>query len=116
MRRAPVVSRSAVPGGRLHALINNAAVIAVGALDEIPLARTRRLIDVNVMGVINGIHACLPLLAATGGSKVVNVSSIAALSGWPYSSAYSASKAAIYNLTEALSAELRPAGIGVSQV
>ena len=103
-------------GGRLHALINNAGVIAVGALGDIPLARTRRLIDVNVTGVLNGIHACLPLLAATAGARIVNVSSIAALSGWPYSSAYSASKAAIYNLTEALAAELEPMGIGISDV
>jgi NAD(P)-dependent dehydrogenase (short-subunit alcohol dehydrogenase family) len=103
-------------GGRLHALVNNAGVIAVGPLGDIPLARTRRLIDVNVMGVLNGIHACLPLLAATPGARIVNVSSIAALSGWPYSSAYSASKAAIYNLTEALAAELGPAGITVCDV
>ena len=103
-------------GGRLHALVNNAGVIAVGALGDIPLARTRRLIDVNVMGVLNGIHACLPLLTATPGTGIVNVSSIAALSGWPYSSAYSASKAAVYNLTEALAAELGPIGIGVSDV
>jgi NADP-dependent 3-hydroxy acid dehydrogenase YdfG len=103
-------------GGRLDALINNAGVIALGEFNGIPLARTRRMLDVNIMGVVNGIHACLPLLAATPRACVINVSSIAALTGWPYSSAYSASKSAVYNLTEALAAELGPRGIRVCDV
>jgi short-subunit dehydrogenase len=103
-------------GGRLHLLVNNAGIIALGQFAEVPLARTRRMLDVNIMGVVNGIHACLPLLAATPGARVINVSSIAALTGWPYTSVYSASKSAIYNLTEALAAELAPSGIKVCDV
>jgi NAD(P)-dependent dehydrogenase (short-subunit alcohol dehydrogenase family) len=103
-------------GGHLHLLVNNAGIIAVGGFREVPLARARRLVDVNIMGVVYGIHACLPLLEQTERARIINVASIAALSGWPYSSVYSASKAAIYNLTEALAAELRPAGITVVDV
>jgi short-subunit dehydrogenase len=114
--RMAAVAFGAWSGERLHVLVNNAGVIAVGAFGEIPLTRTRRLLDVNIMGVLNGIHACLPMLSGTAGARIINVSSIAALSGWPYSSAYSASKAAIYNLTEALAVELRPTGVAVCDV
>ena len=114
--RAAAAAFATWSGERLHGLVNNAGVIAVGAFGDIPLARTRRLLDVNIMGVLNGIHACLPMLAGTPGARIINVSSIAALSGWPYSSAYSASKAAVYNLTEALAAELAPVGVGVCDV
>jgi NADP-dependent 3-hydroxy acid dehydrogenase YdfG len=103
-------------GGRLHLLVNNAGIIALGQFAHVPLARTRRMIDVNIMGVVNGIHACLPLLTATPGARVINVSSIAALTGWPYTSVYSASKSAVYNLTEALAAELAPSGVTVCDV
>jgi NAD(P)-dependent dehydrogenase (short-subunit alcohol dehydrogenase family) len=103
-------------GGQLDVLVNNAGIIALGQFAHIPLARTRRMLDVNIMGVVNGIHACLELLKATPRARVVNVSSIAALTGWPYTSVYSASKSAVYNLTEALSAELAPSGITVCDV
>jgi NADP-dependent 3-hydroxy acid dehydrogenase YdfG len=102
--------------GRLHLLVNNAGIIAVGGFGEVPLATARRMLDVNVMGVANGIYACLALLSATPGARIINVSSIAALSGWPYSSLYSATKAATYNLTEALAAEFEPLGIAVCDV
>jgi NAD(P)-dependent dehydrogenase (short-subunit alcohol dehydrogenase family) len=103
-------------GGQLHVLVNNAGIIALGQFARIPLARTRRMLDVNVIGVVNGIHACLKLLTDTPNAQVINVSSIAALTGWPYTSVYSASKSAVYNLTEALSAELAPSGITVCDV
>ncbi len=107
---------SAWSGGQLHVLINNAGIIALGSFASIPIARTRRMLEVNIMGVVSGIHACLPLLETTKGARVINVSSISALSGWPYTSVYSASKSALYNLTEALAAELAPAGITLCDV
>jgi short-subunit dehydrogenase len=95
--------------------VNNAGIIAVGGVVDLPVARMRRLLDINIIGVINGVHACVPLLKATRG-RIVNVSSIAALTGWAYAAAYSASKGAVTNLTEALAAELGPSGVAVCDV
>jgi NADP-dependent 3-hydroxy acid dehydrogenase YdfG len=103
-------------GGRLHLLVNNAGIITLGPFAETSIEQARRVVDVNVMGVVNGIHACLPLLAATPGARIVNVSSIAALTGWPYSSVYSATKSAVTNLTEALAAEFAGQDIAVCDV
>jgi NADP-dependent 3-hydroxy acid dehydrogenase YdfG len=103
-------------GGKLHLLVNNAGIITLGPFGATAIEQARRVVDVNVMGAVNGIHACLPLLEATPGARIVNVSSIAALTGWPYSSVYSATKAAVTNLTEALAAEFADKGIAVCDV
>ena len=112
---AAMAAFGAWSSGRLDLLVNNAGIIAVGRLTEVPLSRMRRLLDVNIVGVINGVRACAPLLAATRGC-VVNVSSIAAFVGWPNAAAYSASKSAVSSLTEALAVELAPSGIAVCEV
>ncbi len=103
-------------GGKLDLLVNNAGVAALGSFRDTPLETSLRIIEINVIGTIISINACLPLLEATSNARIVNISSIAALSGWPQGSIYSASKAAIYNLTEALAAELSACDIAVGDI
>jgi short-subunit dehydrogenase len=77
-------------------------------------------IDVNVKGVINGIAAALPYLRATahaqGRAHIITMCSAASIYGTPEHSTYSASKSAVRALTEALSLELAPESIIVSDV
>ena len=105
-------------GGRLGLLVNNAALVTLPPqpLSDMSIEQVRRIVDVNLMGVINGIMTCLPLLEATPGSGIINISSISAQAGWPYACIYSATKAAVRNITEALAIELSARNIFVADI
>ncbi len=93
--------------GALHVLLNNAGLLKTGRFSEIPLAAHKSLVDVNITGVVNLSHAAYPHLRATPGSALVNMSSASALHGTPDFATYSATKAAVRALTEALEIEWR---------
>jgi len=110
-----VVELAADRFGRLDALVNNAAVGALGAVESQSVDEWRAVLDTNVLGVLLCCRAAIPLLAASGGT-IVNLSSAAANDGFPYLAAYSASKAAIAALSTALRRELKQRTIRVSTV
>ena len=91
--------------GGLDILINNAGVIEpIGRIEDLSPEDFGRVIDVNLKGVFNGLHAALPRMAAKGG-VIVNISSGAAtspLEGWSH---YCASKAGALMLTRAAERE-----------
>lgn len=103
-------------GGRLDVLLNNAGIAVTGPFEEAELTRHHRLIDVNLKGLVNGCHLAFPLLQRTPGSRVVNMCSASALYGQPDLGSYSATKAAVRSLTEALDIEWRRHGIRVVDV
>ena len=103
-------------GGRLDVLFNCAGVLRQSAFEALSRDDERTILEVNVLGVTNGIHAALPLLKATAGAHIVTMSSSAAIYGVPEEAMYSASKFAVRALTEALSLEFEPFGIVVSDV
>jgi NAD(P)-dependent dehydrogenase (short-subunit alcohol dehydrogenase family) len=103
-------------GGRLDVLFNCAGVLRQSAFEQLGRDDERAILEVNVLGVTNGIHAALPLLKATPGAHIVTMSSSAAIYGVPEEAMYSASKFAVRALTEALSIELEPHGITVCDV
>ncbi len=76
----------------------------------------RRHMDVNFMGVVNGIQAALPALRASEHPQIVGMSSTVAWRGVPRGEAYAASKAAIRNMLEGLRLDLLPEKIAVSVV
>jgi NAD(P)-dependent dehydrogenase (short-subunit alcohol dehydrogenase family) len=100
-------------GGRLDILVNNAGVLASGNFVDIPAARHRLLVDVNVTGVIFGCHAAFEYLRDTAGARVLNLCSASAIYGQAELASYSATKFAVRGLTEALEIEWRPHDIGV---
>lgn len=102
--------------GRLDVLLNNAGILASGALADIPLARQHLLIDVNIKGVLNGCYLALPYLKQTQGSRVINLCSASALYGQPSLAVYSATKFAVRGLTEALDLEWAADGIRVMDI
>src|SRR3954453_6832730 len=86
----------------------------VGRLGGAGYSGASKVIDVNVKGVVIGMHLAVPRLRA--GGHIVNVVSSSAWVAPPALSVYSASKHAARGLTDAVRAELRPAGINVTAV
>ncbi|MFP5218663.1 MAG: SDR family oxidoreductase [Actinomycetes bacterium] len=101
-------------GGVLDVLVNNAGVLASGPFADLAVPVQRRIVDVNLVGVVNGCAAAFPHLRR--GSCVVNLASASALYGQPGLATYSATKAAVCTLTEALDLEWEPLGIRVVDV
>lgn len=95
--------------GSVDLVVNNAGIAAAAAATEQPEEDVRRVLDVNLWGVINGSRAFLPHLIASGG-HLVNLSSLFGLMTVPLHSAYCASKFAIRGYTEALATEMTAAG------
>ncbi len=99
--------------GHVDALINNAGVAGRDRLPHVDLETWHRTFDINVTGPLLGIQALVPLMGP--GSSIVNVCSVAALSGH-VAAAYTASKWALRGLTRTASLELGARGIRVNAV
>ena len=100
--------------GAVHVLCNNAGVGGGGLIANQTLNDWRWVIDVNVWGVIHGIHHFLPHLQAHGEpAHIVNTASLAGLAGGPGMGPYCASKFAVVGLSESLHHELALAGSAV---
>ena len=105
-----------VTGGRLDLLYNNAGIGAAGFFEDIPFETTLAIVNVNLIGVLNGIHAAIRLLKATPGSLCFTTSSSAATYGAPTLATYAATKFAVKGLTEALAVELSRSDVRVADV
>ena len=103
-------------GGQLDVLYNNAGIGLSGYFEDIPLERSLDIINVNLVGVIHGIYAALPLLKQTPGSLCFSTSSSAATYGAPSLAVYAATKFAVKGLTEALAVELSRHDVRVADV
>ncbi len=101
-------------GGTLDLLFNNAGIAVGGMLDEQPWEEIARIVEINLMGVVIGTRAALPLLRATPGSLCLNTSSSSAIFGTAGIAMYSATKHAVRGLTEALSIEFKRYGVRAS--
>jgi len=114
--QAALAGFAAATSGRMDVLFNNAGIAVTAPFEEAALARHHRLIDINLKGLVNGCHLAFPLLKQTPNSRVINMCSASALYGQPELSTYSATKAAVRSLTEALNIEWRRHGIHVADV
>lgn len=113
---AVAVERARAEFGRLDGLVNNAGVLGIGTVADMPEADFRAVLDVNQVGVHLGMRAVIPALREAGGGTVVNISSIDGMSGFKYLSAYCASKAAVIAMSRTAAMELGPEGIRVNAV
>jgi NAD(P)-dependent dehydrogenase (short-subunit alcohol dehydrogenase family) len=101
--------------GNVHIVCNNAGVAGGSGIDDISLDNWRWVLDVNLMGVLHGIHAFLPHIRAHGeGGHIVNTASMAGLQSGLGFSPYATSKFAVVAMSEGLAMQLKPLGIGVT--
>ncbi|GIU06473.1 MULTISPECIES: SDR family oxidoreductase [unclassified Shewanella] len=92
--------------GPVGCLINNAGVMLLGAADVQAPAEWSRMLNINVMGVLNGIHAVLADMKARKTGTIINVSSVAGRKTFPNHAAYCATKFAVHALTENIREEV----------
>lgn len=92
---------------------NNAGITKIALAWDHSAADWKRMIDINVFGVVNGLLAFLPGLRARGSGHVLNTASAAGLLTIPAAAAYVASKHAVVGLSETLYRELLASGSGV---
>jgi NAD(P)-dependent dehydrogenase (short-subunit alcohol dehydrogenase family) len=101
--------------GNVHVVCNNAGVGGGSGIDDISLDTWRWVLDINLMGVLHGIHAFLPHIRAHGeGGHIVNTASMAGLQSGLGFSPYATSKFAVVAMSEGLAMQLEPLGIGVT--
>lgn len=102
--------------GNIHMLVNNAGTAsAPGPIEATNHKDWRWVIDVNLMGVVYGTEAIIPLIKKHGeGGWLLNVASMAGMGGVPYAGAYTATKVAVVGMSESWKAELAPHNIEVS--
>ncbi len=102
--------------GRIDIWVNNAGVYSSSAIQEMPLAEWQTALDVNLTGAMLCIQAAAPLMIAQHSGRIINISSLAGLIGFPASIAYGTTKTALIGLTRAAAADLGPYGITVNAV
>ncbi len=97
-------------------LVNNAGIAGSGTVVDTPEEDWRRIMEVNLFGIVKVCRAFLPGMIRAGGGHVVNIASAAGFVSPPGVAAYNVSKAGVISLSETLRVELAPHGIGVSVV
>src|SRR4051795_13150357 len=99
--------------GRLDILVNNAGVMLLGPIEGADTEHWRRMVDVNVLGLLYCTHAALPLMREQGGGTIVNVSSVAGRFANAGSGVYNLTKFGVGAFSEALRQETVEAKIRV---
>ena len=102
--------------GRIDVLVNNAAILHLGTVENTPPDVFRRVLDVNTVGPYLGTRAVLGTMKQQGSGSIVHISSIDGLVGMNGVSAYSASKFGVRGLAKSTALELGRAGIRVNSV
>jgi NADP-dependent 3-hydroxy acid dehydrogenase YdfG len=103
--------------GGTDVLINNAGIMHLGPFVDEDESATRRMVDINVHGVLNGMSLVLPRFVARGGrGHLVNIASSAGKAGYPGGATYCGTKHFVVGASESVRAELRDTAIEVSCV
>jgi 3alpha(or 20beta)-hydroxysteroid dehydrogenase len=102
--------------GRLDVLVNNAGVFLAAPLTETSVADFRRVLDVNATGVFLGMRTVAPAMVERGSGSIINISSVAGLTGAPMLTAYSASKWAVRGMSKVAARELAQFGVRVNSL
>ncbi len=109
-----VVDETLERSGRLDYLFNNAGIGVAGEIRDYELADWYDVFDVNLRGVIHGIHAAYPKMIEQGAGHIINTASMAGLAASSLSGSYAATKHAVVGLSKALRTEASGYGVRVS--
>jgi 3-oxoacyl-[acyl-carrier protein] reductase len=113
---AAIVAEANDIAGKIDVLINNAGVLSVYPVDEIPGDEWDRMFRVNAKGTFLMSQAVLPQMRQRKSGRIVNIASIGGKRGGPGEAHYCASKAAVVNFTQTLAMEVAKDGITANSV
>ena len=102
--------------GKLDLIVNNAGFAVAGEARDTSPADYRRIVEVNLMGMVNGALPAYQRMVAQGGGLVVNIASLAGLVPFPLCASYAMTKAGIVNFSHTLRCEAAAFGVQVSVV
>ena len=102
--------------GRIDVLVNNAGVMLLGPIEGAPTEEWRRMVHVNIFGVLYCTHAALPLMREQGSGHIVNVSSVAGRIARAGSAVYNLTKFGVGAFSESLRQEAVPIGVRVTLI
>ena len=110
------VAAAAQAAGDVNVLINNAGVAAFSSILDGPLELVERDMNTNYFGTLDMVRAFVPVLEGKDGAAIVNIVTIAAFANFPIVGGYSASKSALFSLSQGIRTELASRGIAVHTV
>jgi short-subunit dehydrogenase len=101
---------------RIDVLVNCIGAIVPGTLETVSEEDIQRVISTNIISVVNGVKAVLPIMRRQGKGQIINVGSLGGILPMPFETLYSATKFAVRGLSLSLSEELKGTGIAVSLI
>ena len=113
---ADLVARTEESAGRLDVLVANHAYMSMAPFLDHPADDWWKVVDTNLGGTFHLVRSAAPGMVARGAGRVVVISSIWGLGGWPGASAYAASKSGLVSLVKTLGRELAPHGVIVNGI
>lgn len=102
--------------GSLDLVFNNAGIAVSGLAEELTLDHWNKTIDINLRGVVHGVHAAYPIMLEQGHGHIANTASLAGLVPMPMGIPYTAAKHAVVGLSLGLRAEAAERGVKVSVI
>ncbi len=113
---AALVTSVAADAGALDLMFNNAGISIGGETEELTLDHWNSIIDVNIRGVVHGVHAAYPVMVRQGSGHIVNTASMGGLMAAGLLTSYVMTKHAVVGLSLALRSEAAAHGVGVTAV
>lgn len=111
-----LVRGAAARHGQLDLMFNNAGIAVSGDARDLTVAHWRKVVEVNLMGVVHGVDPAYRVMCAQGHGHLINIASLAGLVPFPSNAPYGATKHAVVGLSLALRAEGEALGVRVSVV
>lgn len=102
--------------GRIDYLFNNAGIGICGEMYDTGIADWRRIVDINLLGVVYGSTSAYSIMRRQGSGHIINLSSLAGLIGYPTATPYAATKSALVGMSLSLREEAAESGVKVSVV
>jgi len=111
-----LVQETVTRTGRLDYIFNNAGILIAGPVNSYGIKDWKQIVDVNLLGVINGVKATYKIMMAQGFGHIINTASMAGLLPGPGNIAYTTTKHAVVGLSKSLRAEAAQMGVRVSVI
>ncbi|EJG0326180.1 TPA: SDR family oxidoreductase [Vibrio parahaemolyticus] len=102
--------------GPADVLVNNAGVMLLGQIDTQDATEWKRMFDVNVLGLLNGMHSVLASMKARNSGTIINISSIAGKKTFPDHAAYCGTKFAVHAISENVREEVAASNVRVTTI